>query len=364
MASLNHVEPPCPHYNKCGGCTMQHLDMASYQSSKYESVRSFLEDNGVTPQRWDDPIFIPEGTRRRATFKGIKNGKSLTLGYSQSKSHDIFNLKSCDVLDANIVELQNHLTTALTRIIPHKGQISLFIQKCDNGMDVVLTGKIGNREDPDLLALETIADIVNSTNIIRLSWRPNDKTALQTMLEKQKPTMQFGELNVKIEPLAFLQPSTDGQNALAKTVLNYCPDDMVKVADLFCGYGTFTGALLSKTKKIDAFESDKNAINALKSADHKNAYARDLFRDPLLEKELNKYDTIIIDPPRAGAKTQVKELAKSDAKTIIHVSCNPNSFTRDARTLIAGGYRLERLTFVDQFIWTTHSEIVAKFIRD
>jgi len=343
---------------------MQHLDMASYQSTKYESVRSFLADNDVTPQIWDNPIFIAAGTRRRATFKGIKNGKSLTLGYSQSKSHDIFNLKSCDVLDSDIVELQNHLTTTLSPIIPHKGRISLFIQKCDNGMDVVLTGKIGKQNEPDLMALEIIADIVNSTNIIRLSWRPNDKSELQTMLETQKPTMQFGALTVKIEPLAFLQPSIDGQNALVQTVLDYCPDDIDAAADLFCGYGTFTGALLSKTKNVDAFEGDKGAITALKSAGHKNAYTRDLFRDPLMTKELNKYDTIIIDPPRAGAKTQVKELAKSDVKTIIHVSCNPNSFNRDARTLMENGYRLERMTFVDQFIWTPHSELIAKFIRD
>jgi len=261
---------------------MQHLDMAYYQSSKYDSVRLFLEDNDVIPDIWDAPIFIPAGTRRRATFKGVKNGKSLTLGYSQSKSHNIFNLRSCDVLDSDIVELQSYLTTALAPIIPHKSQISLFIQKCDNGMDVVLTGKIGERDDPDLLSLETIADIVNSTNIIRLSWRPNDKTAL----------------------------------------------------------------------------------HALKNSGHKTAWARDLFRDPLTAKELNKYDTVIIDPPRAGAKTQVRELAKSKVKTIIHVSCNPNSFVRDAKTLIDAEYKIKNLRFVDQFIWSTHSELIAKFIRD
>ena len=339
---------------------MQHLDMAYYQSSKYDSVRLFLEDNDVIPDIWDAPIFIPAGTRRRATFKGVKNGKSLTLGYSQSKSHNIFNLRSCDVLDSDIVELQSYLTTALAPIIPHKSQISLFIQKCDNGMDVVLTGKIGERDDPDLLSLETIADIVNSTNIIRLSWRPNDKTALQTMLEHAKPTMQFGKLNVAIAPLAFLQPSTEGQNTLIKTVLDYCPKDMQNAADLFCGYGTFTGAI----KNADSFEGDKDAINALKNSGHKTAWARDLFRDPLTAKELNKYDTVIIDPPRAGAKTQVRELAKSKVKTIIHVSCNPNSFVRDAKTLIDAEYKIKNLRFVDQFIWSTHSELIAKFIRD
>ena len=176
--------------------------------------------------------------------------------------------------------------------------------------------------------------------------------------------MQFGGLNIAIAPLAFLQPSIGGQDALVQTVIDYCPDDIKNAADLFCGYGTFTGALTSKTKNVYAFESDKGAINALKTAGHKNAWTRDLFRDPLTDKELNKYDTIIIDPPRAGAKTQMLELAKSDVKNIIAVSCNPNSFTRDAKTLIDCGYRLERLTFVDQFIWNAHSEIVTKFIRD
>lgn len=304
---------------------MQHMTMDAYQSWKHRSVQSLLAQKGIIPRIFDDPIFIPKGTRRRATFKGVKNGKSLTLGYSQAKSHNIFNLKSCDVLDADIVELQNYLTTALAPIIAHKSQISLFIQKCDNGMDVVLTGKVGDRDEPDLLALETIANIVNSTSIIRLSWRINDKGALQTLLEKQKPTMQFGTLNVNIDPLAFLQPSTEGQSALIKTVLDYCPTDIQNTADLFCGYGTFTGALMSKTKNVDAYEGDKNAICALKNAGYKTAHARDLFRDPLTATELKKYDTIIIDPPRAGAKSQALELSKSTVKTIIAVSCNPNS---------------------------------------
>lgn len=339
---------------------MQHMEMGAYQSWKYKSVQSLLTQKNIIPRIWDEPIFITKGTRRRATFKGIKNGNSLILGYSQSKSHNIFNLKSCDVLDVDIVKLQNHLTTELAPIITHKSQISLFIQKCDNGMDVVLTGKIGERNEPDLLSLETIANIVNSTNIIRLSWRPNDKTVLQTMLEKQKPTMQFGELNVAIAPLAFLQPSTQGQSSLVKTVIGYCPDTIENAVDLFCGYGTFTGAL----HNADAFEGDKQAIRALKNAGHKNAWTRDLFRDPLTTSELNKYDTVIIDPPRAGAKSQITELAKSNVKTVIAVSCNPNSFARDALELINNGYQLDRITMVDQFIWSAHSELIAKFIRD
>jgi len=361
--SPHRVEPPCPHYAQCGGCTMQHIDETAYQSWKFDTVKSILAQKDALPNQWDDPIFIPPQTRRRATFKGIKNGKSLTLGYSQKQTHQIFNLKQCDVLHVDIVDLKTILANRLNDIIPHKGKITLSMQKMDNGIDVVLIGSIGTKDEPDLRSLETIAELVQSTNIIRFSWAQSDKSPLQILISEQSPIMQFGKLNVEIAPLAFLQPSSLGQNSLVQTVMNYCPDTARHAADLFCGFGTFTGALLDKIATVDAFEGESAAIQSLKNAGHHGALTRDLFRNPLMADELAKYDAVIIDPPRAGARTQFENLAKSNVNHIISISCNPATFARDAVTLLDNGYIFARATMIDQFIWTAHTEIIGLFVK-
>ena len=90
---------------------------------------------------------------------------------------------------------------------------------------------------------------------------------------------------------------------------------------------------------------------------------RDLFRDPLAPIELDPYDAVVFDPPRAGAEGQARELARSRVKTVVAVSCEPKTFARDAAILIDGGYSLKRVTPVDQFAWSTHVEVVGVFRR-
>lgn len=361
--SPDRVQPPCPHYHQCGGCSQQHMNLSAYQHWTIDTVKSYLEHKNITPKIWDNPIFIPRNTRRRATFSCVRRGKKLVIGYNKQKSHDVFDLDDCTILHPDIIAIKPVLVNALHPLIHDKQKGSLFVQMADNGLDVTYTGQLGTSVEPDLLTLETIASLVQSTEIIRFSWRLDHKDSPQIMIEENPPIMRFGQLNVPLAPLAFLQPSTLGQQALTQSVREYLPENLNNAADLFSGCGTLTGEILNHTQNIDAFEGDETAISMLKKSGYQRAFVRDLFRDPLTSIELAQYDTVIIDPPRAGAKFQALELANSKVQSIIAVSCNPSTFVRDAELFINGGYILNNVKIIDQFIWSPHVELAAKFIR-
>jgi 23S rRNA (uracil1939-C5)-methyltransferase len=141
------------------------------------------------------------------------------------------------------------------------------------------------------------------------------------------------------------------------------------VADLFCGLGPFA-LRLAEAARVTAHDSDKAAVAALGVA-HRHtqglkpitAKPRDLFREPLTQFELSAFDAVVLDPPRAGAEAQARELAKAKVRRLVYVSCDPVSFARDAAILVAGGYRLERVVPVDQFAFSAHVELVAGFSR-
>src|SRR5262249_13069273 len=137
------------------------------------------------------------------------------------------------------------------------------------------------------------------------------------------------------------------------------------VADLFCGVGPFA-LRLAERARVTAADNDADAIAALRRAAAGAqglkllaAQPRDLFRSPLVATELKRFDAVVFDPPRQGAGAQAREVAASPVPTVVGVSCNPATFARDARILVDGGYRLVRVTRVDQFFYSAHVEVVA-----
>jgi 23S rRNA (uracil1939-C5)-methyltransferase len=168
-----------------------------------------------------------------------------------------------------------------------------------------------------------------------------------------------------LPPGAFLQATAAGEAALAALVLEHC-GKAGRIADLFAGVGPFA-LRLAERARITAIDSDKGAIAALQRAAETTAglkavavEARDLFRRPLLATELKPFDCVVFDPPRQGAEAQARALAASAVPVVVAVSCNAATFARDARILADGGYRLTRVTPVDQFLYSPHVEIVAR----
>jgi 23S rRNA (uracil1939-C5)-methyltransferase len=260
--------------------------------------------------------------------------------------------------------MRTRLTTALAPILHEAKPATVFIQAVDGQFDIVITGPVGKTGKPDAPTRTAIAQFARASNVNRIAWRAGSDDAAEIIVETGPLRARFGDLDVTLPPLAFLQPTQAGEDALVAAVMTLLPRTG-KFADLFSGCGTFTGPMLARGA-VDAYESVGSAIRALdkaKGARPLKALRRDLFLNPLRRDEANRYDAIVFDPPRAGAREQARTLASSRTPLLVGVSCNPATFARDARILVDGGYRLDSVRVVDQFTWSHHVELVAAFTK-
>lgn len=363
-ASPHRVKAPCPNYNFCGGCTLQHAKDEFYRHWKVDIVRDALRSKGLKPRVWRDPVFLPAGDRRRATFTAYKKNDIVALGHYRRRAHHLTDIASCLVADPAIMDMRARLTTRLAPILQEGKPAAAFIQAVNGQFDIVITGPVGKTGKPDVQTREAIAQLARESNVNRISWRANPDDAAEVISEVSPLRARFGGLEVILPPLAFLQPTQAGEDALVDSVMGLLPRTG-KFADLFSGCGTFTGPMLERGA-VDAYESVGSAVRALgkaKGARPLKAIRRDLFVNPLRRDEANRYDAIVFDPPRAGAQEQVRTLASSRTPLLVGVSCNPATFARDARILVDGGYRLDSIRVVDQFTWSHHVELVAAFTK-
>jgi 23S rRNA (uracil1939-C5)-methyltransferase len=362
--SPHRVDAPCPVYDVCGGCTLQHASEDFYRAWKVETVRHALRRQNVEPLAWLDPVFLPAGTRRRATFAAFKKNNAVTLGYFRRRSHQVTDIAACLVAEPAIMALRSRLAASLAPILQEEKSADVFIQMIGEQFDVLITGPVGKKGRPDLNVYEAAAQLAETLRLNRLAWRARDTDEPEVMVERAPFIATFGELKVALPPFAFLQPTDAGERALVAAVMEALPENGA-FADLFSGCGTFTGAMLTRGG-VDAFESVAPAVRAIEKAKGSlplRAERRDLFRAPLSAGETKRYDAIVFDPPRAGAEDQVRALAGSSVARVVGVSCKPVSFARDARLLTEGGYTLETIKVVDQFTWSHHVELVASFSR-
>ena len=363
-ASPHRVTAPCPNYNVCGGCTLQHAKDEFYRHWKLDVVRDALGSKGLKPRLWRDPVFLPAGDRRRATFNAYKKNNIVTLGHYRRRQHQVTDIAFCLVADPAVMDMRDRLVKLLALILPEGKPAAVFIQAVSGQFDIVLTGPVGKGGQPDAPTREAIAKFAREAGVNRVCWRAGLGDAAEVIVEISPLRAHFGDLDVILPPLAFLQPTQAGEDALVDAVMELLPRTG-KFADLFSGCGTFTGPMLQRGA-VDAYESVGPAIRALdkaKGARPLKAIRRDLFLNPLRRDEANRYDAIVFDPPRAGAQEQVRTLASSRTPLLVGVSCNPATFARDARILVDGGYRLDSVRVIDQFTWSHHVELVAAFTK-
>ncbi len=361
-ASPHRVAAPCRHYDICGGCSLQHAGEAFYRAWKAGVVRTALARQGLSPGTWHEPVFLPPGTRRRATFAALRKKDAVTLGYFRRRSHSVADVASCLTADPAVMDLRAKLIGPLTQILTDGKPADVFIQVVGRGAEVVITGPVGAKGVPDLRVYEAVADMAHGLGLNRIAWRAREQDSPEILLEIAPLLAVFGDLAVALPPLAFLQPSKAGEAALTAAVMAALPAHGT-FADLFAGCGTFTGPMLARGA-VDAYENAESAVRALdkaKGAKPLTAIRRDLFRAPIDGK---RYDAVVFDPPRVGAEAQSRKLAGGDVPRIVGVSCNPVTFARDARILVDGGYRLDSVQVIDQFIWSHHVELVGVFSRD
>jgi 23S rRNA (uracil1939-C5)-methyltransferase len=343
----DRIEPFCPYFGTCGGCMLQHFGPPSYMALKQELVEDALRRAHV--ETTVHPLIEAHGDgRRRATL----HARGKTVGYMQARSHELLDITACPILVPTLQQRAPALTRAIAASI---GDCDVAFTATDTGLDVAI--KSEKRLKPERLTL-----LAQRAQVARMSLNG------EVVLQSRAPAVRMGKAVAEIPITSFLQATAMAEETLAALVVKGIGTPK-SVADLFSGLGPFT-LRLAEAARVFAADSDRAGIAALQHAVRHTqglkpvtAVVRDLFREPLVPTELNQYDAIVFDPPRAGAEAQARELAKSKLKTIVGVSCEPKTFARDATILVAGGYRLVEVTPVDQFAWSMHVELVGVFRR-
>lgn len=352
-----HQVPPCRHFPECGGCQLQHLTDAAYADYCISRVTGALAQHGLATEV-RAPHLSPPRTRRRATLRALKAGGRVLIGFNATASNRIVDMAECHILHPRLFDLLGPLRGLLTSILPAKRTAEVQLTLADQGVDLMLKGV----QVAGLEAVEALTSFCERHRLARLSI--DEGFGAEPRFEPQPVTVTLGGVPVALPIGSFLQATEDGEAALVAAVREGI-GGAARIADLFAGLGTFA---LSLNGPVTAAEASREAIIALKLAAGRaskplNAEHRDLYRRPYDAKELAVFDAVMLDPPRAGAQEQVRELAASSVPRIAYVSCNPATFGRDAEILASGGYRLDWVRPVGQFRWSTHVELAAAFSR-
>ncbi len=360
--SADRISAFCPHFTNCGGCAVQTLAKAPYEEWKRGLVVHALAHAKIDTEI--APLIDAHGAgRRRATFHSrvIDEGmsrKRLELGFMQARAHTIVPIPDCPILDVGLKGAMEAARAAATVLIPLGKPLDIVATATDEGLDLDLRGS----GPLDFGFAQALIEVAAKHNLARISNHG------EVLIERRPPNLRMGRATVTLPAGGFLQATALGEETLAKLVCD-AAKGAKRVADLFAGSGTFA-LRLAEQAEVTAVEGDDAAMKALtRGAGYATGLkqvrteTRNLFTRPLLGGELDKLDCVIFDPPRAGAEEQAHALAASKVPLIIGVSCNLQTFTRDARILINGGYRLEKVTPVDQFRHSAHVEVVGVFRR-
>jgi len=362
----DRADPPCPHFGPCGGCQLQHIATARYEAFKTEMVARALRSRGLDAVPLAPLFTVAPGTRRRATLVGRMLASGPLLGFHEPASHRIVAIDRCPLLTPALNAL---LPLLRERVLPLAaadtgGTLSFGLLDTASGPDLT----IGAGEEPDMARRIALVDLARTLDLARISWQVGEQPP-DPIAERRPVTVALSDVHVAPPPAAFLQATGPSEAAIVEAVMAALPP-VERVADLFAGIGTFSLAAVGKAKTVTAIDGAADAVRALRLAADGHGLGgrvetevRNLAVRPLLAAELDRYDAVIFDPPRAGAKEQAAELAASSVPLVIGVSCHPQTFARDARILVDGGFQLVGVHPVDQFLWSHHVEIVGVFER-
>jgi 23S rRNA (uracil1939-C5)-methyltransferase len=364
-ASHDRVEPACPVFDRCGGCSLQHWDQAPYLAWKRAQVRAAFADRGLDVEVAETVATGP-ASRRRAVVAVQRRTGAPTVGFRARLSHEVVDGTDCLVVTPRIRAAMPKLVK-IAHFLDFGAKGAVFtVLDTETGLDV----SVAEAKLPEARRRQ-ISTMALDLGFARFS------VEREIVVEAHAPVVRFGGVAVMPPPGAFVQAVPEAEEAMARLVETAVAAALAarpkrakgpaRVADLFAGCGTFA-LRLSRLAQVHAVENDKSALEALSyAARHTQGLkpvtveARDLYRRPLMAKELSGYDAVVFDPPRDGAAPQVKELAKSSVPVIVAVSCNPATLARDARYLVDAGWRMGVVTPIDQFLWSHHVEAVVVF---
>lgn len=373
----HHVTPPCKHFAQCGGCQLQQLDEESLADFVAARVSNASSSQELGAELIAPPHLSPPGTRRRASLRAESSQGRVVIGFREARSHRLVELSECPVLRPEIVAMLPDLRKLLIKLgqgqPAKKGKgkpgkhahaklaADIEVTLADQGLDLGIKGLGAD----SLVLTELLLDFARTHGLARLTLDAG--YGPDTVWEPEPVTVTLSGVAVPFPPGAFLQATADGEAALVSAAREWLAGSAT-VADLFSGLGTFAFALAGPDTKVLAAEAERSAHLACKAAAARTGLPvhsdhRDLFRNPLMPDELNRFAAVLLDPPRAGAREQVERIAESSVQKVVYISCNPASWAKDAAMLIDAGYRLVELRPVGQFRWSTHVELASLFVR-
>ncbi|WP_375655277.1 class I SAM-dependent RNA methyltransferase [Bartonella sp. AA83SXKL] len=351
--SSERIDTLCQHFGECGGCALQHWHMDAYRVWKQqlvvEALKKYGLNNVVAPLIECKPY-----SRRRITLTASMTPQGQKVGFNRYLSHEIVALEECPVTRLEIMSKLDDIRSLCALVSNHAKRFHITITSVENGLDIALSGCVIRDER----VRQKMISAALSYGIIRLS------VDGEVLVEREKPEIYFGDIRVEFPSGGFLQATCEAENIMGNIILTHLKKAKNAV-DLFSGVGTFT-LRMAKKMNVHAVENNEDALRNLNTAARfatglktVTCEKRDLFRHPLSVKELECFESVVFDPPRAGAEQQVRELAKTTVSRIVAISCNPTTFARDLSLLFSGGYTVEKIIPIDQFLWSPHVEIVA-----
>jgi 23S rRNA (uracil1939-C5)-methyltransferase len=354
--STERATPVCRHFGVCGGCAAQHMSDRLYAEWKRGILVAALRQRGLGPDVAPLHRMAP-GTRRRAVLTARRRGRGVVLGYHRRRSVEVVDVEECPVLVPRLAAQLAALRAVAEALAAP--EVRLTVLATPAGLDVAVEAGLGRLQPAAAAAL---GRIVTRARLARVA------VDGQTVVERAAPLLKLAGLDVAVPAGAFVQAVEEAERAMAGLAVA-AVGEARRVADLFCGVGTFTFDLARRARVL-ALDREPEAIAALGASARRarglrpiEAKVRDLFAAPLSAKELEGFDAVVFDPPRAGARNQAQQLARSGVPTVVAVSCDPGTLARDARLLVDGGYAIESVTPIDQFLFSAHVEAVAVLRR-
>ncbi len=363
--SVERQSPECNSFSSCGGCQLQHMSFSAYIKWKQQSILDLFQNSNIKFMEFGGLYTSRDQKRRRASFKFKRTKEKSFIGFYASKSNQIIELDNCAVLSKELLATKELIRDGLNRIMPIGVTIAINVNHFENGSDVLLIPeqKLTNNTEVAL------ASWASGTNINRISLIYAGQDEPRLLCQNSAPLINWGGISISPPPGSFLQPTLFGENELQSRVF-LAHKDATHCLDLFAGCGTLSAKLLSQKVKITAIDNHKRCLEAYQSGYRNVAQnnllkteMRDLLKAPIRTEFIKNFDGIILDPPRGGAHSQIKQIVQTNCPSITYVSCNPYSFIKDAKILLDGGYQLTNLTILDQFSWTAHTELICNFKR-
>lgn len=341
----------CQHFPECGGCNFLDLSPELYQQTKQDLIHDDYPDI-----HW---IWVGPHSRRKVT---LQISKKNVIGFFGAKSNDIIEVNSCFVAEKEISDIILPLKNLLLR----QGQ-NLFSQAVftlfDNGLDLVLK----TRRELSFVQTQKLLEFAKKHNL-NISYL--FEKHLTPILLLRKNQIFYDGFKIDLEPNIFIQATKLGLDVISHFIRTYLEKNkkIKHVVDIFSGFGSYSFAIQDLVTSVTGYEGDKKMVDLMNKNIISNGFKKkitaqnhDLFFTPINRRDLNKFDLAVINPPRNGATPQVKQLVKSDIKSIIYVSCNPKTFKIDSRILTDEGFKIKKIIALDQFYSTNHLELLAIF---